>query len=237
MRHSINEFIGIVYSYYPRGLLSNDPQYNETEEYRRLVAVRRQAGANNEPWRAMLQRLSNKFPDNSVQNRSLHLPTGSWDACYSACLYLAPAPGEYHHTVGFLVSFLVPYYVIYSSRTVNNHEKMDEMKANPAAPNQYASVSLADFPDTMFILPACIVKPEFIEPDPPIQAYRNNISFSLSSDEQPYGEWIARDIEATWTGYERMPPEVGNVIIPDVSTNGKLLGEATLFNCLFSDVE
>jgi hypothetical protein len=203
IRHSVNELTGIAYSYYPRGFLSNDPRYEEATEHRRLVAARRQAGADNEPWRAMLKRLDDKFPEISVQDRSLHLPSGGWDACYSACLYLPTAPGEYHHTVGFMVSFLVPYYVIYSSRTVDDLEEIKRMKARRADPARSVDVFVPYLPDTMFILPAwmvkilpaCMVKPE----SPlPIEAYRNVISFDFSPDEQPYAAWIAQDIEATW---------------------------------------
>ena len=38
----------------------------------------------------------------------------------------------------------------------------------------------------------------------------------MSPDEQPYAWWIAQDIEVTWQGYERMPPEAGKVIVSDV---------------------
>jgi hypothetical protein len=139
-----------------------------------------------------------------------------------------------------MVSFLVPYYVIYSSRTVDDLEEIERMKARRAEPARSVDVVVPYLPDTMFILPAwmvkilpaCMVKPE---PSVPIEAYRNVMSFDFSPDEQPYAAWIAQDIEATWRGYERMPPEVGKVVVPDVSTNARCLGEATLYDCLFTD--
>jgi hypothetical protein len=134
------------------------------------------------------------------------------------------------------VSFLVPYYVIYVSRIVDDLAKTEEMTARVAKLPRYASVSLPDFPDTMIILPAALVKPEFIEPDPPPDVEtRNDISFNLSQDESAYAAWITQDIEATWDGYEFMAPEVGKVVVPDVATNRRLLGEAALYDCLFSD--
>src|SRR5262249_25389967 len=36
-------------------------------------------------------------------------------------------------------------------------------------------------------------------------------------------------------GCERMPPEVGNVIVPDVETTSRRFGEARLYDCLLSD--
>jgi hypothetical protein len=202
-----------------------------------LVAARRQAGANNEPWRAMLRRLGDQFPENSVQNRSLHLPAGSLDACYSGRLSLPTnTPDEHYHYLGFLVSFLVPYYVVYSLRCVDDLEKIEEMKARSAEQAWSACVciknTLVILPAWMFkILPAWMVKPE---PPPKIEAFRNVISFELSPDEQPYAAWIAEDIKATW-GHEHMPPEAGKVVVPDVATNLRSFGEATLYDCLFSD--
>jgi hypothetical protein len=237
MRHSIDELTGIVYRHYPRGLLSNDPRYAASEQYRRLEAARRQAGADNEAWQVMLKRLVVQFPENSVLNRSLHLPTGSLDACYSACLDLPAAPGEQYHSVGFFVSFLVPYYVIYSLRSVDDLEEIERMKASRVKPVRHAHLCIKN---TLFILPDWMVKilPDCMvetEPPSPMEAHRNVISFDLSPDEHPYGAWISQDIEATWGGYERMPPEVGKVIVPDVATNLRWLGEATLYDCLFSD--
>lgn len=236
MKHSIDELVGVVHRHYPRGRLSIDPRYEESEEYRRLVAARRQAGADKEPWGGLLNRLHARFPENIPQNRSLHLPTGEFDACYSAWLYLSTPPSKYNHMAGFMVSFLVPYYVVYSSRTVDDLEEIERMKALRAEPSPYVTVGHPDFPDTMFILPACIVKPEFIVPDSPeVHAYKTDISFDFSPDEQPYAAWIASEIEATWPGYERMPPEVGKVIVFEVSTRSRSFGEATLYDCLFSD--
>jgi hypothetical protein len=59
-------------------------------------------------------------------------------------------------------------------------------------------------------------------------------SFAFSSDEQPHADWLAREIEATF-GCEPMPPEVGNIIVPDVATNLRLMGQATLYDCLLGD--
>ena len=42
------------------------------------------------------------------------------------------------------------------------------------------------------------------------------------------------DIEAIF-GYERMPPDIGAVLVPDVTTALRLGGEARVFDCLFTD--
>ena len=60
------------------------------------------------------------------------------------------------------------------------------------------------------------------------------IAFEPSPDEQPYAAALAREIAATF-GCEPMPPEVGEIIVPDASTNLRGLGEARLYDCLLSD--
>src|SRR5262245_11644118 len=120
MKHSIDELIGIAHRYYPRGVSGDDPRYQETEEVQRLVVARRRAGADNERWRAMLRRLGELFSTSTIQDGSAHLPTGALGASYSGDIYLPNAPGEHDHTVGFQVSFLAPYYIVYSSRVVDD---------------------------------------------------------------------------------------------------------------------
>jgi hypothetical protein len=233
VKHSIEELIEIIYRYYPRGVSEMDPNRTQTEEYRRLVEARRQAGADCRRWRDMVKRLGDQFPERGISNLSIHLVTGGSDACYSGSLSLPDDTDDCWHTVDFRVSFLVPYYIVFSSRIVEDLEELERMKARLAAPKDTVSLF---FGDTMFVLPAGMVKPEFRKP-PPLPKFRprrRDISYEFSADEQSFAERIAQEIEAIW-GYERMPPDVGSVIVPDVATNHRALGEATLFDCLFSD--
>ena len=172
----------------------------------------------------MLRRLKHQFPSNIVQNLSLHLPTGAHDAAYAGQIYLPTSPGENYHMISFMVSFLVPYYVVYSSRVVEDPEKKEE----PIARVSRFQITIpwdeeADAPGS----------PRVEDWQRP-KLTRRIVSFDFSPEEQTYAAWITRDIEATW-GYERMPPEVGKVIVPDVATNLHGFGEATLYDCLFAD--
>ena len=198
MRHTLEQLLAVVYRFYPRGMSDTDAGYDDTEEHRRLVAARRHAGTGvpYEHWRAMLRRLDARFPERSVTNRALHLPTGNIDACYSAWLELPPSVGEKSRDLGFLVSVLVPCYLVYGYRIIplGEHEKTD---------------------------------PEY--------PTRHDIRFTFTADEEPYVREIVREIEATYSGYEPMPPDVGHVIVPDVVAGLKLMGETQLFHCLFSD--
>jgi hypothetical protein len=194
MKASPSDWFDLIYKFYPRGLWADDPGYRETEEHLRLAEARRRAGAANGPWNALRDRLAERFPECGMLNRSVHLPTGSFDACYSGRLtlpLLEESQGE--HAIGFLVSFLAPVYVVYSSLVFHSKDASGESR---------------------WTLP--------------------QIRFDFSADERPYAEVIAREIEATY-GCERMPPEIGKVIVPDVAAGLRAPGEATIYDCLLSD--
>lgn len=233
MKHSVEELFDIVYRYYPREVSDGDPNRVQTEENRRLVNARRQAGADCNRWLDMLRRLGDQFPERGISNLSIHLVTGGLDACYKGSLSLPDYTNDCWHTVDFWVSFLVPYYIVFSSRVVEDLEEFERMKAYLASPKDTVDLY---FGDTMFVLPSTMVKPEFRQP-PPLPKFRprrRDTSFDFSADEQSYAACITQEIEATW-GYERMPPDVGKVVVPNVETNQRHFGEATLYDCLFSD--
>lgn len=54
-------------------------------------------------------------------------------------------------------------------------------------------------------------------------------------EENPVLEAVVSEIEATYPGYEQIPPEIGNEVVPDV-VGGVELGKATIYTCLFSEV-
>jgi hypothetical protein len=229
MKHSIEELLAVVYHHYPRGVPGDDPRYQQAEEWGRLSAARRAAGAGDDAWRAMLRRLDDRCPDCYAQNGSLHLHTGAIDACYSGSLTRrTPPPGERNHAVGFLVGFLVPYYVVYSDRLVEIDGVEKEGEGSPIwfdAATAYIGARFAGTPVVAGLTPA---KRE------PTSGRRRNLSIVPSADDQAYWDAIVPEIEATF-GCERMPPEVGRVVVPDVATNLRMLGQATLYDCLFSD--
>ena len=74
--------------------------------------------------------------------------------------------------------------------------------------------------------------------DPPIglRATEREVSFDLSPIELPFAMAIAEEIAISFPGYEPLTPEVGNVIVPEVSTELAHPGVATLFECLFSSL-
>jgi hypothetical protein len=224
MRHSLDELLDIIHKYYPREIRATEQRDDEarrqTEENARLIAARRQAAAD-ERWHVMRQRISDRFPG-MLMNRSLHLPTGNWDGCYSFTISPTPATDR---TLWFGVSFLAPYYIVYSSRSVETVQQVEGFNVVVHGMHFYIPRSAADL-GFMAELGA--------ETTERATTKREEVTFDLLPDEQPYAAWITRDIEATF-GCERMPPEVGTVTVPDVATNTRALGEVTLYDCLFTD--
>ncbi|CAN96257.1 hypothetical protein predicted by Glimmer/Critica [Sorangium cellulosum So ce56] len=93
---------------------------------------------------------------------------------------------------------------------------------------------------------ARIYRPKDLEPVPSPNS-RASLSFHVSllgpyygihdtgePDELPMA--VADEIEATYPGYQPIPPELGNEVVPDVAMDGVLMGEATIYVCLFSRV-
>jgi hypothetical protein len=194
MRPTPDDLKATVYRFYPRGLDDDHPGYKDTEEHRRLVQARIQAGAESHPWRELLSRLRERLPDAEyIHNGSLHLPTGHYDAGYIGWMSLpSRRPNEKNHSIGFLISFLVSYYVVYSTVLI----------ANP-------TTTLND--------------------------WSQEIRFDFSPDEAPAAQVITREIESIFPGYEFMPPEIGNIVVPDVVAGNKFMGKTTLYHCLFTD--
>ncbi|WP_437672498.1 hypothetical protein [Sorangium sp. So ce131] len=226
MKHSIDELLEIVDRYYRRGVgvADNgdiDAQLCEkTEEHARLVAARIQA-SKDERWHSMLRRIGDRFPG-MLMNHSLHLPTGGWDGCYSFTIDLPDSTGR---TLWFQISFLAPYYIVHSSRTIEIVKRTRDLFS-------------VNFRGMHILVHRSPLDPGFVShPDDSLRfatVRERYVSFDLLPDEQACAEWISRDIEATF-GCERMPPEIGTVLVPDVTAGLRLPGEVRLYDCLFSN--
>lgn len=47
---------------------------------------------------------------------------------------------------------------------------------------------------------------------------------------------IAAEIEATYPGYQQIPPEIGNEVVPGIAAEGASFDTTTIYLCLFSEV-
>jgi hypothetical protein len=62
----------------------------------------------------------------------------------------------------------------------------------------------------------------------------HEIRHDLSPEEESYARGIAQEIEAEYE-YERLPPEIGNMLVPDVTPGNREAGKGTIYDCIFSD--
>jgi hypothetical protein len=184
----------------------------------------------------MLRRLRARFPEEqfpgvTVDNLSLFLQVpeaSNSDRCYTGEIWL-PGPEAEHHKLLFLVSFVVPYYVICSSRTLEDRETTELLRASQAR-------SVCVFVhDTCYMLPASVVSPEILAAQKPLVAHQQIKSFDFSSEELHFVKAIVEEIATTFPGHEPILPEVGLTVVPDVQAGSSWFGESTIFTCLFSD--
>ena len=52
--------------------------------------------------------------------------------------------------------------------------------------------------------------------------------------DEPAALDVAQEIEATYRGYEPIPPELGDEVVPDVDLDMRRFGKATVYDCLLS---
>jgi hypothetical protein len=234
MKHSVEELTVIAYRYFPRGIGGSDPIYQETEEYRRRLDTLAMASSEYEVWRSMLLRIQARFsapihPGVMVENLSMFMqsPTaGPVDRAFKAALWLpVRGPTEKHHEISFLISFVVPYYTVYSARHVEH----------PVPPVEGREMYFEIIGDTYYAYaeqpPG---RPDVQKYEAPAVETKREISFELSEEEEPFARGIVEEIKATFPDHELMSPEVGQVILPDVN-DLHAFGEVTLFDCLFTE--
>lgn len=112
------KLLDVVAEFYPLGASDADglfEGYWVTREYEKLQGARVRAGKENAQWNELLARLRKLFPGN-VENRSLHLQSGTWDAGYSATVRVPQSMASVKKDLNLVVSFITPCYVLYQQR-------------------------------------------------------------------------------------------------------------------------
>ncbi len=112
------ELVDVVAKFYPIGPSDADglfEGYWVAKEYETLQLARARAAAEKTRWNELLDRLRKQFPGN-IENRSLHLHTGTWDGGYSATVSVPQSTTNVKKDVSLVVSFLTPCYMLYQQR-------------------------------------------------------------------------------------------------------------------------
>ncbi len=215
---SLEDLLPIIYQYYHPGSAGPDglgqlEEFNETPEHLRLEAARKRAGYEAEAWLGLLSRLRVRFPACGLEGRIAHLQAGGFDAAYKGKLELPfVLPHEQdEHALGFLVSFLVPYYLIYRRRCLT-------LASAPERPP--ASVDESEYAEYLEAHGA----PILWEP----------LRYEFTDEEAPYATGLAVEIEAAYPGYSPMPPELLELKVPGAWFNPYECGTETVFSHIFT---
>lgn len=254
MSTNVESLVNIVRQYFPRGRLIERPGamawpelcdppsppppdfpheawppygYEVTVEHQRLVAARKNAGAQQAAWMDALQRIHLQFPACVVQNNSVHLPSGSFDSAYSGSLALPSDDSpNCSRELQFAVSFIAPYYACsYSSRTYQHGRMVDSREDEDDMPLSDESQPEAKENEIMY-------GPSGELSIPQLPQYAQ--SFELPVDAIPYWRTIERILQEKFPGYGYLEPDIGTLRLPDVVTDFKFFGEATLYDCIFT---
>lgn len=125
MKHSPAELIELARQFHPPlGIYPYQPEFGETVESRRLAERRQRAVTAYPSWRSFLARLTQRLPDCAVANKVMYLEKLPQGGCYAVDVWLPTITKEVGgHALCVQVSFLAPYYVLYSSRILWHDEK------------------------------------------------------------------------------------------------------------------
>lgn len=127
MKHSAAELIDVVHHYFPVGYWPEDVQ--TTIEYQRRLDAHNRAKSDYPVWRLVLRRLRDSFPNVEVRNESLRFEASEAvpiDRCFAGTVELPPRSNrEQNHRLGFRLSFVVPYYFLYSTHQLTDVEGLD----------------------------------------------------------------------------------------------------------------
>jgi hypothetical protein len=175
-----------------------------TEHLERRLAANERATAKYDDWRAMLRRIQAQLPECLVSNLSTYLQARSGcDGPFWGVLELPTLPPE----IGIHeLVFFVSTLAPYYVIYCQMH-----FYVSGSAP-KLSEDSDVHAPENRRI---CHAK-----------------SFEPTPEEEPHVRVLAAEIERTF-GYEALPPEIGQEIVPDVVTATSLLGETTIYDCLF----
>jgi hypothetical protein len=119
--------IELVHRFYPVNLHEDDPRYEGSEEYQRLLRARLDALDKRDTWKQFLSRLREELPKCQVEDWTVLQS----DSCWRVRVYLSsavPVEGglEFRSVVG-LISLLAPVCAIYTSF----HQRVGDLWRHP----------------------------------------------------------------------------------------------------------
>lgn len=107
------------------------------------------------------------------------------------------------------------------------------LPAQPSDPQGYHEIGLA----ISLIAPYYVVySSRKVDRNPPIvDEVRDFQPFNLCDDETVDAQVMVNEMALLFPKHEPMPPEVGNVVVPDIMAGNQGIGKATVYHCFFTD--
>jgi hypothetical protein len=142
MKHSVEALFSASYKYYPRGEPFPATGAKATPEYRNRQEAHDRASAGYPKWKAMLQRIADRFPEQQypgagIEDRCVFLQAPGmtpWGRCFAGSLWFPSEMRPVERRVGFQVSFVVPYYMVYIWHDLPAHKWIsDQFSFEPSA--------------------------------------------------------------------------------------------------------
>lgn len=126
--------IQLLHRYYPSGVLADEPQYQASEEARRLEALLQTATGNTQAWDGFVQRLHEEFPGCMLWDRTL-----PHDPCYICAVALPRVEmgGNRYDAVICLLSRLAPVYALYAQHSLDAGPLLESWHRFPPFPPEY----------------------------------------------------------------------------------------------------
>jgi len=203
------EIRNLIYKYYPKNISSNSLEYEKSQENRRLLhAV--QASRSDSRWLDFINETESKINQQFIDRSTYAIST--------PCLKseLAYNTGKHSYLVSFYCSVIADLYGFKIKNIFIDHE------VRKRRIDDFSEGELQNY------LKELKIKSEKHESNNPVMI--NQYPEELLT--------IILSLVATQKqifGYNLLPVELANTVLPDVSTNLKELGKASYFDCIFCD--
>jgi len=201
------EILDTIYKYYPKNVDRYNPEYDTSGEHIALM-YKLKTAAGDLRWNDFLSQLQ------TIQNLDIFdCSTFAFPIpCFKVNIYINNEIGK--HEIVFFISIIADYYALTYTRLYNDPYWDDNWDEN--------SKQIA-----------------FEQFSAGYARHKEEYKPSLNS----YPESVAKLIETVITfqeksfNYKLLPQNLANKFVPDVATNGKLLGAASIFDCIFTELE
>ncbi len=133
------ELIDLIHRFHPANIYTTDPPYGAQQEALKLRELREKARVESSTWDALLQRIHQELPGQSLWE----LPYLLYDPCRCVRVSLAESPvgASEQKAVVLLASILAPVHHLYASyQRIENNQVVEQRLWHPPLPGEYQAL-------------------------------------------------------------------------------------------------